>query len=44
MVDFLPNAFVLHHINRKAVKENLRKVKGSTLHKVVQDELVRVRQ
>lgn len=40
----LLDALILHHFSSKVVEENLGQAKRSALHKVIQDELVSVRQ
>ena len=40
MVDVFPNPLIIHHFSCKAVEKNLGQVKGSALHKMVQNKLM----
>lgn len=44
MVDMLLDALVLHHFSSKEVEENLGQVKGSALHKVIQNKHIGIGQ
>lgn len=42
MVNVFSNDFFLHYFSCKVIEENLGQVKGSSLHQMVQNELVAI--